>query len=176
MDAHSWPLVVRKAYGLVSGTTLDVRSLPCAPDESLILTKKTYAALRRVLHLKMVTQCAMLDDFGIFLVLADKVCYSIISSMILNVKPFFFFAVTFRVPYRGACTLHDAKCTYVTNATKAEWKQGRAFLHSRTAKRADARDLHAQKRGEYCSDTLHLQTMLMNGHSWTAFSAFLSLL
>jgi RHO1 GDP-GTP exchange protein 1/2 len=31
-----------------------------------------YTALRRVLHLKMVTQCAMLDDFGIFLVLADK--------------------------------------------------------------------------------------------------------
>ena len=31
------------------------------------------AAMRRVLHLKMVTQCAMLEDFGIFLVLADKV-------------------------------------------------------------------------------------------------------
>jgi RHO1 GDP-GTP exchange protein 1/2 len=30
-------------------------------------------ALRRVLHLKMVTQCAMLEQFGIFLVLADKV-------------------------------------------------------------------------------------------------------
>jgi len=28
--------------------------------------------MRRVLHLKMVTQCAMLEDFGIFLVLADK--------------------------------------------------------------------------------------------------------
>lgn len=30
-------------------------------------------AIRRVLHLKAVTQCAMLEDFGIFLVLADKV-------------------------------------------------------------------------------------------------------
>jgi RHO1 GDP-GTP exchange protein 1/2 len=29
--------------------------------------------MRRALHLKMVTQCAMLEDFGIFLVLADKV-------------------------------------------------------------------------------------------------------
>ncbi|KAF7345363.1 hypothetical protein MVEN_01554200 [Mycena venus] len=29
-------------------------------------------SMRRVLHLKMVTQCAMLEDFGIFLVLADK--------------------------------------------------------------------------------------------------------
>lgn len=27
--------------------------------------------MRRVLHLKMVTQCAMLEDFGVFLVLAD---------------------------------------------------------------------------------------------------------
>ncbi len=26
-----------------------------------------------VLHLKMVTQCAMLEDFGTFVVLADKV-------------------------------------------------------------------------------------------------------
>lgn len=32
-----------------------------------------FPAMRRVLHLKMVSQCAMLEDFGIFLVLADKV-------------------------------------------------------------------------------------------------------
>lgn len=32
--------------------------------------------MRRVLHLKLVTQCAMLEDYGIFLVLADKVCVS----------------------------------------------------------------------------------------------------
>jgi hypothetical protein len=38
------------------------------------------SAMRRVLHLKMVTQCAMLEDFGIFLVLADKVCTFIISE------------------------------------------------------------------------------------------------
>ncbi|THH16693.1 hypothetical protein EW146_g3989 [Bondarzewia mesenterica] len=29
-------------------------------------------SMRRVLHVKLVTQCAMLEDFGIFLVLADK--------------------------------------------------------------------------------------------------------
>ena len=35
-------------------------------------------ALRRVLHLKMVTQCAVLEDFGLFIVLADKVhCFMI---------------------------------------------------------------------------------------------------
>jgi hypothetical protein len=36
--------------------------------------------MRRVLHLKMVTQCAMLEDFGIFLVLADKVCGHTLTS------------------------------------------------------------------------------------------------
>ena len=66
-----WSLLdARRVSGLGSGTTHGVRllfrvgmgqRLPASP------------ALRRVLHLKMVTQCAMLEDFGIFLVLADKV-------------------------------------------------------------------------------------------------------
>lgn len=38
--------------------------------------------MRRVLHLKMVTQCAMLEDFGIFLVLADKVGLQALSNFI----------------------------------------------------------------------------------------------
>ncbi|CAK5273815.1 unnamed protein product [Mycena citricolor] len=33
-------------------------------------------SMRRVLHLKMVTQCAMLEEFGIFLVLADKALFA----------------------------------------------------------------------------------------------------
>ncbi|KAF8887321.1 CNH domain-containing protein [Infundibulicybe gibba] len=33
-------------------------------------------SMRRVLHLKMVTQCAMLQEFGIFLVLADKALFA----------------------------------------------------------------------------------------------------
>ena len=41
--------------------------------------------MRRVLHLKMVTQCAMLEDFGIFLVLADKVSKS--ASLCSNSEP-----------------------------------------------------------------------------------------
>jgi hypothetical protein len=40
--------------------------------KQVVLTRQPLA-MRRVLHLKMVTQCAMLEDFGIFLVLADKV-------------------------------------------------------------------------------------------------------
>ncbi|EIW75246.1 hypothetical protein CONPUDRAFT_85508 [Coniophora puteana RWD-64-598 SS2] len=33
-------------------------------------------SMRRVLHLKLVTQCAMLEEFGIFLVLADKCLFA----------------------------------------------------------------------------------------------------
>ncbi len=33
-------------------------------------------SLRKVLHLKYVTQCAVLESFGIFVVLADKVLIS----------------------------------------------------------------------------------------------------
>jgi hypothetical protein len=38
-----------------------------------LLTPGVLPAMRRVLHLRMVTQCAVLEEFRIFLVLADKV-------------------------------------------------------------------------------------------------------
>ena len=72
MDVASSLSGALRACGSVSDTILDVRLPPphgcpvCGSDPRLL-------ALRRVLHLKMVTQCAMLEDFGIFLVLADKV-------------------------------------------------------------------------------------------------------
>ena len=64
-------LDARRVYGSVSAMIPDVSST----ESPLIrLTNiDTPLAMRRVLHLKMVTQCAMLEDFGIFLVLADKV-------------------------------------------------------------------------------------------------------
>jgi hypothetical protein len=53
--------------------------------------------MRRVLHLKMVTQCAMLEDFGIFLVLADKV-YGIftISPLLLTILSSHFLRITLK--------------------------------------------------------------------------------
>lgn len=39
----------------------------------LVLTLHDRSALVRVLHLRMVTQCAVLEDYGIFIVLADNV-------------------------------------------------------------------------------------------------------
>jgi hypothetical protein len=69
MDVLLSQSVVRKVFGLGSATTPDVRIASLYVELLFI----RLAAMRRVLHLKMVTQCAMLDDFGIFLVLADKV-------------------------------------------------------------------------------------------------------
>jgi hypothetical protein len=64
------PLDVRKGFGLGSVMTHDVSACEGASFRMQLTLMK---AMRRVLHLKMVTQCAMLEDFGIFLVLADKV-------------------------------------------------------------------------------------------------------
>jgi RHO1 GDP-GTP exchange protein 1/2 len=64
------------AIGCAEGVWIGFRHDPrCEHDSSVLQAgSKTIAiAMRRVLHLKMVTQCAMLEDFGIFLVLADKV-------------------------------------------------------------------------------------------------------
>jgi len=66
-----WPLVVRKECGLGSDTIHGVRTPPLWSP--FFLTPDVRLAMRRVLHLRMVSQCAMLEDFGIFLVLADKV-------------------------------------------------------------------------------------------------------
>ncbi|KAH9008657.1 hypothetical protein EDB84DRAFT_1595503 [Lactarius hengduanensis] len=41
----------------------------------------------RVLHLKMVTQCAMLEDFGIFLVLADKSLFAYHIEALVPTSP-----------------------------------------------------------------------------------------
>jgi hypothetical protein len=72
--------VVRKVSGLGSATIQDVR-IALLYVTSLL---NRLAAMRRVLHINMVIQCAMLEDFGIFLVLADKVncIFARIPSMI----------------------------------------------------------------------------------------------
>ena len=63
------PLDVPKVFGLVFDMTLNVGLM----ETVSLLYVDILAAMRRVL-LKMVAQCAMLEEFGIFLVLADKVC------------------------------------------------------------------------------------------------------
>jgi hypothetical protein len=57
--------------------------------------------MRRVLHLKMVTQCAMLEDFGIFLVLADKVCRcccNIDTDALISLQSLFAYHIEALVP------------------------------------------------------------------------------
>ena len=73
MDGRWSQLDVLRVFGLDSDTIPSVCLL------HLCLVPMVFtddpSAMRRVLHLKMVTQCAMLEEFGIFLVLADKVGY-----------------------------------------------------------------------------------------------------
>lgn len=44
-------------------------------------------SMRRVLHLRMVTQCAMLEEFGIFLVLADKSLFAYHIEALVPTSP-----------------------------------------------------------------------------------------
>lgn len=64
------------AIGCAEGVWIGLRHDPKCTHTFALLRQTTQLflviAMRRVLHLKMVTQCAMLEDFGIFLVLADK--------------------------------------------------------------------------------------------------------
>ena len=66
-----WQLDVLKECGLGSGMIHGV----CIPLflSRHFLTLGVRLAMRRVLHLRMVSQCAVLEDFGLFLVLADGV-------------------------------------------------------------------------------------------------------
>jgi RHO1 GDP-GTP exchange protein 1/2 len=73
-DTHDGRRLV--AIGCTEGVWIGYRhDSPCKfISLSLTMTyKKSFVAMSRVLHLKKVTQCAVLDDFGLFLVLADKV-------------------------------------------------------------------------------------------------------
>lgn len=43
--------------------------------------------MRRVLHLRNVTQCAMLEDFGLFLVLADRTLFAYHIEALVPTQP-----------------------------------------------------------------------------------------
>ena len=76
-------LGVLKVYGLVLDMIQSVSNECWLDFLGLVLNNIVEPpAIRRVLHLKMVTQCAMLEDFGIFLVLADKVFFFFPQSII----------------------------------------------------------------------------------------------
>ena len=81
MDVLLLRLGVLKVYGLDLDMIQNV-SRCWSYFVGLMMNNIVIPAIRRVLHLKMVTQCAMLEDFGIFLVLADKAClFSLIDHL-----------------------------------------------------------------------------------------------
>jgi len=73
MDVPWLLLGVQKVYGLASAT---IQNVGIRIVLRVFFLNTLPSAIRRVLHLKMVTQCAMLEDFGIFLVLADKALFA----------------------------------------------------------------------------------------------------
>jgi len=80
--------------------------------------------MRRVLHLRMVSQCAMLEDFGVFLVLADKV--GVMKRQVVSVS-LTAFVVALCLPYRSArsTTWHSK---HFVSTPEARQEQGRAVL------------------------------------------------
>lgn len=133
--------VVQKVSGLGSVMIPDVRI--ALLYVTLLLIR--LAAMRRVLHLKMVTQCAMLEDFGIFLVLADKVNCFLSAYLDDLIDPRL--SVTIRVPHRSTCTHIPTEREHYTNTAEAQWLKRRAFLQCRQSRWADPRNLYEEKRG-----------------------------
>ncbi|KAI0286011.1 CNH domain-containing protein [Russula aff. rugulosa BPL654] len=89
---HSWNMdkgFTGKVTCSVPFTTGDGRALVavgCA-EGVWIGFRHDYRSMRRVLHLKMVTQCAMLEDFGILLVLADKSLFAYHIEALVPTSP-----------------------------------------------------------------------------------------
>ena len=124
MGAHSSQLAARKASGSGSVTILDVRRalLSCRN-----VAQRLLAAMRRVLHLKMVTQCAMLEDFGIFLVLADKVKSRL--PVVRTIDDLIrFLLVSLCLSYRSTRTHVSAQHTHTADSAEAQRLERRAFL------------------------------------------------
>lgn len=85
------------------------------------LTSVLVSAMRRVLHLKMVTQCAMLEDFGMFLVLADKVClspyHSVAETIEILAKALFAYHIEALVP-SSPQSAHTSQTPQRVNGTR----------------------------------------------------------
>lgn len=78
-------------------------------------------ALKRVLHLKHVTQCAMLEDFGIFLVLADKVGTTISCdtlSQSASLQSLFAYHIEALVPSQPSSHMQTARTPQKLNGNK----------------------------------------------------------
>ena len=76
MGALASQLVVRRDYGSGIVTSLNLNMnvrVVLQPRTRVCCSGTSVTALRRISDLKMVTQCAMLEKFGMFLVLANKV-------------------------------------------------------------------------------------------------------
>ena len=99
----------------------------------------------------------MLEDFGIFLVLADKVwLYAWCSSGDSLLTQL---AVVVCVPHRGPGAIVASKRTHLTDASEAQREQGCPFLQRWQLERAHSRHLHEEERSESHSSVLKLMCL-----------------
>jgi hypothetical protein len=73
MDVDLLQLDVLKASGWGFAMILAVSAHGWSTNAATRISANKWSAMQRVLHIKKVTQCEMLEDFGVFLVLADNV-------------------------------------------------------------------------------------------------------
>lgn len=73
MDVDLLRLDVLMASGWVFAMILAVSAHGWSTNVATRISANNSPAMQRVLHIKKVTQCEMLEDFGVFLVLADNV-------------------------------------------------------------------------------------------------------
>src|ERR1700722_4545870 len=100
--------------------------------------------MRRVLHLKLVTQCAMLEDFGIFLVLADKVRSIPFASDLSHI----FLVVVVCISYRSSGTFISTNCACHADSAETQWHDGCSFLQCRLPWGTDTGNLYEEKRSK----------------------------
>ena len=98
--------------------------------------------MRRVLHLRMASQCAMLEDFGIFLVLADNVCDGQSQFTGISLTSL---AVALCISYRSTCALVTWSGECFTDTPETQREQGCAVLHRREPWRKDVGYLYEEE-------------------------------
>lgn len=127
--------------------TIDRRSLVAVGcDEGVwIGLRHDPRSLRKVLHVKAVTKLAVLEEFGIFLVLQDKVRRSGSTWCLTCTEPF-------SISSGGSCPF-ECQPAGSSRTSEAQPGQGYRILHRGPAVRPDSRTVHEEERGKLATMT-----------------------
>jgi hypothetical protein len=102
--------------------------------------------MRRVLHVRMVSQCAMLEDFGLFLVLADRVRP---TSTVVSASGTHFGIEPFRLSHRSSCSEpYESPNVHFSDTTENQRFEGGSILQCWNFAWTDVGHIHEQERGK----------------------------